>query len=445
MAQKLRRIAKPLRSLAVLSERSALPSLTARALPSSSSKPKTKVTAAEKDRLRRIARKALPADGEQLRSADIKASSSALSDAWAATPEIKAQGGFGQEGMTKRLPKAPVTLAKRREVYLSAQVEARGAVETPEGGTSYNPSAESHSKLIDSAYEEEKALLAREEEEAKRVKGGEEILAARRVRVEGEYAPGMTVGPGELDGEGKVDEDESEESAMKKKASKRKTQAQRNKALRLKEAARLEKMEAQKKKLLRSVGNAKTLQKSLEGQQKAMAEAEKLAKFVKREKERMGLKGGEKIGKHRLAKGKVAVQLGEDLAESLRQIKVGSPLLMQLEDKSSCCRSPKATSSRTGSWHCKSGHSSNLGYRSCPRRRSGRSKSTKSTPTSVSHKPATWRRFIAWSCMHGLVSICSLSGQDICHPLTAGVLYLAMLRRICRGKSRVKSKTSVPG
>ncbi|ORX35070.1 ribosome biogenesis protein Nop53/GLTSCR2 [Kockovaella imperatae] len=326
VAQKLRRIAKPLRSLAVLNERSAVPSLTSRSTSAGSSKA-VKLSSSEKARLRRIARKTQPADGETIHSADIKSTTVTLTDAWSTASDhlpVKAKGGFGEEGMVKRLPKAPVTLARRREMYLSTQVEGQGAVETPEGGTSYNPSVESHSRLIDMALEEERALLAREEDEAKRVKGGEEILSARRAPVEGEYAPGMTVGPGEMEEEDEdedEDEEDEEQHRIKKKATKRKTQAQRNKAQRAKELARLEKMEAQKRRLLKSVGNVSALGKSAEEKRAAMLEAERLAKFTKREKERLGLKGGEKIGKHRVGKPKVTVQLGEDLAESLRQVK----------------------------------------------------------------------------------------------------------------------------
>ncbi len=35
-----------------------------------------------------------------------------------------------------------------------------------------------------------------------------------------------------------------------------------------------------------------------------------------------GLSGGEKVGKHRVRSGDVAVQLEEDLSENLRQLKV---------------------------------------------------------------------------------------------------------------------------
>ena len=321
VAQKLRRIAKPLRSLAVLSERSAVPTLTSRSIAASSStSKKAKISTKEKDRLRRIARKALPIDGEA-HSADVRILSNIKSDAWKVTAATRPAGGFGEEGMVKRVPKAPVTLHRKREIYYTNQVEGHNALEKPGGGTSYNPSAERHSKLIDEAYEEEQALLAREAKDAKRAKGGEEILAARRAPVEGEYAAGMTIGEGEAASGSEVDGGGEDE--LTKKTSKRKTQAQRNKAARLKAAAQLVKAQALQKKLLKSIGGSShDLTKAAEEKRVAMAEAERLAKFVRREKERMGLKGGEKIGKWRVGREKVDVQLGEDLAETLRQIKV---------------------------------------------------------------------------------------------------------------------------
>jgi electron transfer flavoprotein alpha subunit len=67
------------------------------------------------------------------------------------------------------------------------------------------------------------------------------------------------------------------------------------------------------------------IKKEAEARLAEMREKEVLAKVVKKEKERMGLEGGEKIGKYKVGKGRVDVQLGEDLAESLRQIKVSQP------------------------------------------------------------------------------------------------------------------------
>lgn len=260
-------------------------------------------------------------DGKDMSSADIKTTQPVDKDAWVEEARIVPVGAFGEETMVKRTVKAPKTLAKRRENYLSSQVEAQRGVEMPDEGTSYNPSAEAHARLLEQAVEEEKAQLLREQQEAERIAVLGEAVNARRQRVVGEeYAPGMTIGPGE------IDEESEEEVVRVVKPTKRKTQADRNKAKRRKDEARLEAIEKTQKRLLASIGGISSVKSTLEKQQKKMAEAERLAKLAKEQRERMGLEGGEKIGKHRLEKGRVTVQLGEDLAESLRQVKVSGVL-----------------------------------------------------------------------------------------------------------------------
>jgi nucleolar protein 53 len=330
VAQRMRRAHKPLRSLAVLSERSAVPSLTSRVSSSSpaSSSHKIKLSPHEKARLRRIARKTvIGSDGAGLGSADISvvaAASRVLRDAWG-TPAAEAVegpvGGFGEEAMRKIEPKAPITLQRQREIR-RAQVEEGLVAEVPGAGTSYNPSQEAHEKLLEKAVEQELGKLAGEAREEMRAAILGEVVKARKNASAGEYAPGMTVGPGDVE-EDQEEDDEEETEAEVKKTTKRKTQAQRNKAARKKELARLEKIAAREKKLHKSIGGVSGLKKLAEQRSKEAAEAERARRLAKREKERMGLEGGEKVGKHRVKKADVAVQLGEDLAESLRQVKVG--------------------------------------------------------------------------------------------------------------------------
>lgn len=343
VAQKLRRAPKPLRSLAILNERSAIPSLTSKNIQPSTSSKKTKVSGAEKERLRRIARRtAIASDGTGMGSAEVKTVKTAAADAWIDKAKLTAEGGFGEEAMNKPIVKAPITIARQREIYLQSQVEGQRGLETPDEGTSYNPSANSHARLISAAVEEELAQLEREGKEAERIALLGEVVIARKAQLAiEEHAMGMKIGPGEVDS----DEDEVEAGPSRVvKPTKRKTQAQRNKAARNKEIAQLEAMEKTQKRLLREIGGLGGLKASAEKKMKQAAEAERLAKLAKKERERLGLQGGEKIGKHRVAKGRVTVQLGEDLAESLRQIKVGR-FAWQLLAKLMC--SPRETFSET--------------------------------------------------------------------------------------------------
>ncbi|ORY26491.1 ribosome biogenesis protein Nop53/GLTSCR2 [Naematelia encephala] len=324
VAKKLRRAPKPLRSLAVLSERSAVPSITSRPVPSSSlsSGPSKRLSAAEKARLRRIARRS----DEATSSADMKALPiTSLRDAWTAEaePQVIPPGAFGEETIVKRIVKPPRTLAQQREIR-AVQIELGRGVEIPEGGVSYNPTAESHGRLLELAVEEEKARLQKEAEEERKIALLAGSVDARKQHVDGEdFAEGMRVGPGYTEGEEEEEGEEEGDSVVKQTKTKRKTQAQRNKALRQRELARLEALEKEQRRLARSVETLSlaSIQGTLAKRDRRAKEAERLAKLAKRERERLGLAGGEKIGKHRVKKADVTVQLGEDLAESLRQVK----------------------------------------------------------------------------------------------------------------------------
>ncbi|EIW73019.1 hypothetical protein M231_04335 [Tremella mesenterica] len=312
VAQKLRRASKPLRSLAVLSERSAVPSLTSR--PSSHSH--TGISKTEKARLRRL-RDRLGPNSSGL-SAPGTAPTSNLADVWDAVPSVPSvPGGFGEEAIAPPNIKPPRTIEKHRQIYLEA-VEGERRVEVPDAGISYNPKAESHQRLLDLAVQEELDKLKREEEEKRLIEARGGVVESRPVPMIGDdYVDGMYVGSGEKN----YETEEDEEDKPVKKLSGRKTKAQRNKAARVKEMARLAQLEKVRKRLEKDVGSAKSVAKQVEVKAKAAREAERLARIARHEKERLGLQGGEKVGKHKVKKGDVVVQLGEDLAETLRQVK----------------------------------------------------------------------------------------------------------------------------
>ncbi|WWD06340.1 hypothetical protein V865_004430 [Kwoniella europaea PYCC6329] len=328
VGKKARRAHKPLRSLSILNERSAVPSLTSK--PSSSNtntknKTKAHISSAEKERLRRIARRSAVHPDERISSADIRKidPSELTKDVWTETQEeeIVVKGGFGEETIIKKQIKVPTTLAKAREIYLNSQVENGVHLEIPQGGLSYNPTLESHQSLINSAVQEELDLLKQEEAQLKKVEELGGVVENRRNNwVPSEFAEGMAVGPGELSDEDDQSDDEEGEVAVKKQ-SKRKTTAQRNKALRAKMAQQAAKAELEKRKLHKSVSSVAAYKRELEKKMKEQKDKEIIAKLAKAQKAKMGLQEGEKIGKYRLNKKRVEVQLGEDLAESLRQVK----------------------------------------------------------------------------------------------------------------------------
>ncbi|WVW81267.1 hypothetical protein I302_103258 [Kwoniella bestiolae CBS 10118] len=322
VGKRARRAHKPLRSLSILSERSAVPSLTSKPTSSTSSSKKTKshVSSAEKERLRRIARRSTAHPDERVTSADIrKLDPNETKDVWQAEKEVRVKGGFGEETIIKKQVKLPTTLAKQREIYLNSQVENGIHLEIPKGGVSYNPTLESHQSLINDALKEEMELQKREEESAKQIEERGGVVENRRVNwVPSEFAEGMVVGPGEIDEDEESDE---EGEVVAKKQSKRKTTAQRNKALRQKMAQQAAAAELEKRKLVKSVASVAAYKKEVERKMQEQREKERIAKLAKAQKAKMGVQEGEKVGKYRLNRKRVEVQLGEDLAESLRQVK----------------------------------------------------------------------------------------------------------------------------
>lgn len=290
---------------------------------------------AEKVRLRRIARKEMDDPVEHVGAADVKVDSTIpQSDAWSTEP--KATSGligskdFGGEGMVQSKVKAPRTLAEQRRLRQGRLENGLHLLdEMPEAGTSYNPTAESHAALMEKAIEEELELLNRERQQEAQIKElGEVVVSRRAVNADprvGEFADGMVVDTlsdaSDSDPESDAEVD-SKPSA--KKPTVRKTQAQRNKALRRKIVQQEEERERRMRSIHKQLGASAVheIKKQAEIRLEMMKEKERLAKLNKKEKERMGHSGGEKIGRFKVGKKRVDVQLGEDLAESLRQVKV---------------------------------------------------------------------------------------------------------------------------
>jgi len=210
------------------------------------------------------------------------------------------------------------------------------AIPTPHQGTSYNPPVEDHRDLLRAAH-------AVEEEGMKGADEGrdvhERMTRARQlgdVTQEG-LPPGMALH--------EVEEEEEEEAVVPlvKPAPARKTKQQRKKAQRVLDEVRfLQKLpelgsvthplmhhtqkraladRAAKRKLLASVFTAKALRKSLEHSTASRERLREERRRMVREKLKQGL-AGQRFGKHTVQKVKIDVQLGEDLTDSLRGLKV---------------------------------------------------------------------------------------------------------------------------
>ena len=226
--------------------------------------------------------------------------------------------------------KAPSTSHPRSTIELPA-------ITTPHQGASYNPPAEAHQDLLRAAH-------AVEEEETKGVDTGRDVHdRMKHARQLGDVTqeglpPGMALH--------EVEEEEEEETIalLVKPAPARKTKQQRTRAQRVLEEVRqfstilgsgsathlsiyhVQKRaaaeKAAKRKLLASVFTAKSLRKTLEHSAVSKEQLREEKRRFLREKLKQGL-AGQRFGRHTVQKAKIDVQLGEDLSDSLRGLKVG--------------------------------------------------------------------------------------------------------------------------
>jgi nucleolar protein 53 len=260
-------------------------------------------------------------------------------------------------------------------------------VSSPHEGTSYNPPLTAHQELLRTAHEREERRV-KEAEELRKTK--EKIVQARKIAeedtVEG-VAQGMTV---------QAVDDQKEDDAEgdilpAKKIPERKTKKDRRKAeKRLAEVSftaryfcsymrgflmtcvqkRALAEKVAQKRFLASVHAAKSLRKSL-GKDVAEKERLRLERHRQAERERLekGL-AGQRFGKHVVPEGEVDVQLGEDLSESFRALKVCFVLLARsLRVKEAnfrdVAKSLRVTFSRIASSVCNNVPLSSLGCLCC--------------------------------------------------------------------------------
>ena len=388
-----------LKSLAVLSQRSAMPALSSRAKPSTSPASSServhkqpKLTAEDKERLLRIARKGAvrALDGMGMGSASLATKgveAAALKDVWGADgraieDEDDEQEGpkavprpeeWGYEARLRDVkPRAPVTYARQRD--LQSTLSATKALPIPDAGISYNPKLEAYQALLDAAVREEMTRLERERQQEERVEKFRHVARMNAVPTERGVAPGMTVAAGDKEALALeeaaalgVDAQDGPDVfhhllKLKKTAPARKTQADPNRLAR-RRAAEQKLAEARAAKKLRAhLAALPSLKAQAEARVKAAAEAEARKRAREAELARSGMVPGKRLGKHFVQGRDVEVQLGEDLSENLRQLKVRLPSRVGVLCVVVCADhrvgSPRGTYSATGSCRCSSVRSS---------------------------------------------------------------------------------------
>ncbi|EMD36938.1 hypothetical protein CERSUDRAFT_114850 [Gelatoporia subvermispora B] len=297
-----------LTSAKLLAQRSAVPAVFSRS--TTSIQGKRKLTHEEKERLLRIAKRPRKGPFNAVMDPTEFGAGSAELDV---TEAVKKSGTYDVWG--SEVPEAGKV--KPKTISLRTQI-AVPAVASPHEGTSYNPPVVSHQELLRTAVGiEERRQKDAQELEALQAKHDQ----MRTLSVE-EYAVG--VAPGMVVDEAREDEKEEENLADVRPAKKnpeRKTKQERKKAEKLRAEKRALAERIARKRMLASVDSAKNVRKAI-AKQLAVQEALRQQREAEQQ-ERLKKEGmvGQRLGKHKVPEGEIDVQLGEELTESLRQLK----------------------------------------------------------------------------------------------------------------------------
>ncbi|KAF9006987.1 ribosome biogenesis protein Nop53/GLTSCR2 [Cyathus striatus] len=306
-----------LTSLKILHERSAVPAVFSRTIPSQ--KRKSGLNAEEQERLLRMAKR--PRKGpfnsvmdptEFGRGSAVLELSEAVKMSGAYDPwtegqqeEESEEEELGMETVKKRKVKPPPTKHIRELIQVPAIVE-------PHQGTSYNPPVEAHQELLLQAVAAERKRLEEVERDAQ-VKRKMENARHLQQADGGDVAPGMKLDSLNEEADRSCEEEFGSED--------RKTKKQKITEKRVLAEKRALAARAANKRFLASIYTAKSIRKSnartIEEREAASA-AHKAAEL-----ERIRKKGlaGQRLGRHKVPEGEIEVQLGEDLTESLRGLK----------------------------------------------------------------------------------------------------------------------------
>ncbi|EGU13354.1 putative membrane protein [Rhodotorula toruloides ATCC 204091] len=315
---------KPLRSELILAQRSNVPALSSKVVPSAEAQAKRvkaklgKVDRATKEKLKRMTGRdgqgeglwGLKSTGNREEAVSGAVRDAGKYDAWKAEQEAK---GEDED-------------AAMKEVLAIHDPKTRPApkprsVAIPHPGMSYNPAHDHHQALLASALVRYEA----EEERDERGQDAKEALDEMRRLARGREAWEVyeeEVGSGEEDEELAIVDPEAQayKELLKRRAAKRKTKAQRNTKLRVTAEMRdLADRRAMKKRIA-SVQHAKDVQaeilaaKNLSLEEKAAALKARKARLAERGLARY------RSGPSRVPAAPVTFQLGDELAENLRTL-----------------------------------------------------------------------------------------------------------------------------
>ncbi|KAF9547662.1 hypothetical protein EC957_008019 [Mortierella hygrophila] len=346
--QKELRKNRPLKMDEILAERSKIPAVSGRHKAVTTSAPinaatathktNTKISKAEKARLLDMIKRRTstslfaPVNKPLGRSGTTDATKAAgRFDVWGSDGEQKQEqeqeqdsgdsdedmiGDFVGEIVTKVAAKAPRSFKQKQKVSLPAVKEAHP-------GASYNPTMQDHQGLLRLAHNEELRILHQREKVDSKLAYPKELDAMISFD---DQTGGLLE---DSDDEEEESEDEAEDGkddtdAPKPKKKGKKSIAERNRLARAAETAKKEAEIKRHKELIKQTNRVKEIIKTVE-EEEAEVEAKRLENEQKKEeKERAGMK---RVGRFNIPKERIHVQLQDELADSLRQLKPEGSLM----------------------------------------------------------------------------------------------------------------------
>ncbi|KAI8374210.1 ribosome biogenesis protein Nop53/GLTSCR2 [Radiomyces spectabilis] len=292
---------KPLRVDQILAERSAVPGLKSRAVP----KPTVTKGEPSKHQKHLVDKYKRKLDNAVAPAAKKKSKNTRSYDLWSEEPAETTNEYL--EPVKKH--KAPATLSQKPKAAIH-----QAAVTIPDAGASYNPTEEEHLKLLKKAHDIEVEKLEAQ-------KALDEQLAYRKELEALASELDETIALEELEEAAAAEAEAEDEDTPTKKAAKqaRKTTTERNREKRLRQERAIQAQRNQEKKIRQQIDRLKHIEADITTRTEELAQLLATKKQQKAEEEKQGLK---RVGKHYVQEMPVEVQLQDELAESLRQLKV---------------------------------------------------------------------------------------------------------------------------
>lgn len=322
-----------LTSAKILQQRSAVPAVLSRPSISTTKRKYATVTQQEKERLLKIAKRPRKGPFNSIMDPSEYQSGSTAVGLSTAAKESGKYDVWGEEDNSDANESEDVEMLEVKEKKEKKRAIPKSirslievpAVAAPHEGTSYNPPMQAYTELLLEAHQQEEKRVQEAErlaEVKRRMENASVELDIERQEAENSgVAVGMKLDvPGDEEEDNKEEDGEGGTPLEKKKVPKRKTTAQKKKKVALLAEKREMAEKAANKKRMVMFASIKSLKKTTN---KVLAEREQaqLARLqLKQEKLKKGL-AGQKLGKHKVPEGLVDVQLGDDLTESLRELK----------------------------------------------------------------------------------------------------------------------------